>query len=266
MDACPRLLPITSGFMYAFSHPQAGCLFAGNLKRANTMNKKTVAFTVAAIGAVATLVAAVLPDLFKSHEQPSAAIQQTSTGTGAINVGHDATFNNTITKSAGEEAAERVQACEKQHGMKTALEKSESQEPNPNFKPNSIAKEERDQMINHTLFRICTWPSPAYADADGYYEIEVRLERGPTDDDASGTNFADIFTAPCQTLSVTYHFGQQGLYQNQPPLTISADTIVTVDDGKRWKGNAWDQPFSPDAGEFVVLHNYHYDIESAHCL
>ena len=71
---------------------------------------------MAVIGAVATLGAALISSLHGSKPQP-ASVEQTSSGDGAINVGHDAVINNTP-KSASEEAAERVQACEEHHGMK----------------------------------------------------------------------------------------------------------------------------------------------------
>lgn len=222
------------------------------------MSGKKVTIIVAVIGAVATIGAAAISNWNKSKE-PSPSIQQTASGAGAVNVGRDAVINNNITKSAGEEAAERVQACEVQHGMKTASEKSESLETTP------AANTEPGKTIDHITFRACTWPRSSAADGDGYLEIKVQSVDGPGDNDASGIDLADRIVAPCHQLTVAYQFGHMGAYENQTPFTISADTLVTVD-GKPWINENGALPFYPDAGEFVVLHSTHYMIQSANCL
>jgi hypothetical protein len=87
------------------------------------MTAKSVTITVAIIGAVATLGAALFSNLHQS-KQPPPTMQQTASGAGSINVGRDAVLRPNNIKNAGEEAAERVRACEMRHGMKTASEKN----------------------------------------------------------------------------------------------------------------------------------------------
>jgi hypothetical protein len=65
-------------------------------------------------------------------------------------------------------------------------------------------------------------------------------------------------------LIVAYQLETQGVYENEAPFTIKADTVVTQEDGKLWK-NDGSLPFYPGAGEFVVLHNSHYGLGSAKC-
>jgi hypothetical protein len=221
------------------------------------MTAKSVTITVAIIGAVATLGAAVLSNLHES-KAPSPTIQQTASGAGSINVGRDAVITTNNIKSAGEEAAERVQACEMQHGMKTASEKAESSETiRGNGGP--------DQFVEHTAFRSCAWPRSQYADGDGYLEIKVQTVQGPGESEASGTDDADRITAPCQQLIVAYQMGHMGAYENESPITITADTLVTSY-GEPWKNENGALPFYPDRGEFVVLHNGHHVIQSARCV
>jgi hypothetical protein len=222
------------------------------------MTAKSVTITVAIIGAVATLGAAVLSNLHESKAPPP-TIQQTASGAGSINVGRDAVITTNNIKSAGEEAAERVQACEAQHGMKTASEKTESTETIP------ARNGEPETFIEHTAFRSCVWPRSQYADGDGYLEIKVQSVDGPGESEASGTNRADRITAPCRQLMVAYQFEHMGAYENESPITITADTLVTSD-GKSWKNENGALPFYPDAGDFVVLRNDNHVIQSARCL
>jgi hypothetical protein len=221
-------------------------------------SSKKVTVAVAVIGAIATLGAALFSNWPKPKEQssPPPAIQQTSSGAGAINVGRDAVINNI--KSASEEAAERVQACEMQHGLKTASTRTESSETIP------ARSGEPEQFVEHIDFRSCAWPKSQYADGDGYLEIRVRTVRGPGEYEATGTTSADRITAPCQQLIVAYQMGTQGAYENEAPFTINADTVVTEEDGKLWKDDGA-LPFYPGAGEFVVLHNSHHGLGSAKC-
>ncbi len=222
------------------------------------MTAKGATIAVAVIGALATLGTALLANLNKSKEQSaSPSIQQTASGTGSINVGRDAVITNNI-KSEGEEAAERVQACEAQHGMKTAYERAESVETIP---ATNIADE---KVIGHYTFRSCNWPRSQYADGDGYLEIKVQSVDGPGESEASGMDEADRITAPCPQVTVTYQFGHMGAYENETPFTVNADTIMTVD-GKLWKNENGALPFYPDTGEFVVLRSGHYELESVKC-
>jgi len=221
------------------------------------MSAKTVTIAVAVIGAAATLGAALISNWDKGNDH-SPAIQQTANGQGAVNAARDAYVTNNISKSPGEEAAERVQACEGQHGMKTSTERKNWTETAPagNGGP--------EASVEHADFRSCEWPKSRYADADGFLEIKVSSVTGPGDFEASGVNMADRITAPCPQLTLSYQFGKQGDFQNEPSITVSADTIVTVD-GKPWTGAHQSLPFYPDEGEFVVLRNDSYEIASARC-
>jgi hypothetical protein len=65
-------------------------------------------------------------------------------------------------------------------------------------------------------------------------------------------------------LVVGYALGFQGGYGNETPFTINADTVVVRETQALWK-NDYSLPFYPDAGEFVVLHNGHYGLQTAKC-
>lgn len=69
---------------------------------------------------------------------------------------------------------------------------------------------------------------------------------GPGESEASGTNRADRITAPCRQLIVVYQFGSQGAYENERPITITADTLVTGY-GESWKNENGALPFYPEA-------------------
>lgn len=220
------------------------------------MSAKKGAITVAMIGAIATLGAAILSNLSKEQSPPN----QIASGTGSVNVGRDAIItNNNITKTPDAEAAERVQACEIRHGMNSASEKSRSFETIP------AKYSEPESFVTHISFRSCVWPKSSYADADGYLEIKVQSVQGPAEDEASGMDYADRIIAPCKQLKVAYQYGHMGYYQNGTPFTVTADTIVTLNEGL-WKDENGALPFYPEAGEFVVLHNGHNEISSAGCL
>ena len=221
---------------------------------------RNATIVVAVITAIGTLGAAYLASGHKSKEDapapPPAAIQQTSSGAGSINVGHDAVINNV--KSAGEEAAELVQACEQRHGMKMSSEKIESTETVP------ATAYDRQQEVEHIDFRSCTWPKSRYSDGDGFLQVSSRTVSGPGDYEATGTTFADRIKAPCEKLVVGYGFGSQGAFDREPPFTIKADTIMTGENAALWKSDNM-LPFYPDAGEFVVLHNSHDVLQRAEC-
>ena len=221
---------------------------------------KNILIVVAVIGAAATLGAALISSLGKPKDQ-AAGVQQTSSGDGAINVGHDAFIN--ATKTAGEEAAERVQACEEHHGMKTAFEKVEGpQKISPSDSPDDLMP----AFEFHTDFRYCTWPRTQYSDGDGYLEIKVATVNGPGESEASGTDDADRITAPCPQVVVTYQYGHMGEYHNLDPIAVSANAIVTTD-GKPWVQRESERPlpFYPATGEMVVLRSGHYGFEGVKC-
>jgi hypothetical protein len=167
-------------------------------------------------------------------------------------------------KSSAEEGAERAQACEVRHSMKTASEKTESNETIP-----AKFSGDHDQEVEHIVFRSCTWPRSRYADLDGYFEINVTTVDGPGDSEASGTNRADRISARCPQLRVAYGFGHMGDYKNLAPFVMTADTIATAY-GEHWTrpdGNVSGYlPFYPDRGEFVVLHNDNDVISIAECM
>jgi hypothetical protein len=221
------------------------------------MNAVKGTIIAATIAGIATLGAAVVPMLSGNKEQ-APSIQQNASGNG-VNVGRDYTVNANTTKSAGEEAAERVQACEVQHGMKTSSDKTQSDETIP------ATTVEPEKFIEHVQFRSCTWPVSRYADGDGYLEIKVQTVNGPGEDQASGTNEADRITAPCKQLRVAYQFGHMGDYKNLDPVTISADTVETIE-GRPFVNTQGALPFYPESGEFVMLHNGNNVIQSAKCI
>jgi hypothetical protein len=155
-----------------------------------------------------------------------------------------------------------VQACEVHHRMKTASEKTESDE--------TIAARfsgDQEQYVEHIVVRSCAWPRSRYADLDGYIEIKINSVDGHGDSEASGTNRADRISAPCPRLKVAYQFGHMGDYENLTPFIMTADTVATAY-GERWtRQNGSDSlPFYPERGEFVVLHNGNDLISIAACM
>lgn len=222
---------------------------------------KKIAIAVAVIGVAGTIGAALISNLHKSDNQPP-TIQQSSSGDGAINVAHDAVIN-TPGKSPGEEAAERVQACEEHHGMKTANERVKGYQ---NVSSNNESSNGQLEFEFHTDYRSCIWPRTQYSDGDGYLEIKVVEVNGVGDSEASGTDNADRITAPCPQIIATYQYGHMGEYRNLDPIRVSANAVVTVD-GKPWvkQDGEVDLPFYPETGEMVILASGHYGLESVKC-
>jgi hypothetical protein len=181
------------------------------------MESKKLAIVIALIGAAATLGAALIA-------KPSDSRSRTDEV----------------------EAAERVQACQAQHGMRRSFEA-------------------RQHSPEVTYFMSCSWPKERYADADGYLEIRVEVADGPGDSNASGENYADRITAPCPKIQVSYSFGSQGHSEHGSPFSVNADAIVDVE-GEAWTKSRADLPFYPERGEIVVLHNGRHGLDAVSCL
>lgn len=226
----------------------------------SSKGSKSGGIAVAVIAAVATLGAAWLAKSGNSKAEPAPApLQQTASGAGAMNIGHDAYITNY--KSPAEEGAERVQACEDRHKMKTASDSNESTETVPKS-PGALGPPEQ---VQHVDFRTCAWPKTQFSDGDGFSQIQLKTVSGPGEYEATGTTLADRFRAPCGKLSVGYGLGVQGYFENEKHLTLRADSIVVAPDGTPWK-NDGSLPFYPDEGDFTVLHNSHYRAQNAKCV
>ena len=224
----------------------------------SSKGSRNATIAAAVLAAVAALGVGWMERSGKSKAEP-AALQQTATGAGAMNIGHDAYITNY--KSPAEEGAERIQACEDRHKMKSASDSNESTE--------TVAKGSgaygQPEQVQHVDFRSCAWPRTPFSEGDGFSQIELRTVTGPGEFEASGTTLGDRFRAQCKKLSVGYGLGVQGYFENEKHLTLRADTIVVAPDGTPWK-NDGSLPFYPDEGDFTVLHNTHYRAQNAKCL
>ncbi|MFI5913311.1 Hsp70 family protein [Dactylosporangium sp. NPDC051541] len=147
------------------------------------------------------------------------------------------------------EAATKVPACERQHGM-------------------TKAKQSTGGDTGSWVFKGCEWPPTKLTDADGYSEIRSEREQGPGDSSASGTSAADRIDGPCDTFEVSYDYGHMGESRHLNPFKAPAGEIwiVTYDrDGEPWTGDRTTLPFYPVRNELVVLATDNYAITNIAC-
>jgi hypothetical protein len=118
------------------------------------------------------------------------------------------------------------------------------------------------------LFRGCTWPAPAGAEADGYTEIAVTSFDGPGESEAEGMTVANRVRSSCRDVELVYLFNNQGTFVQEDPTIISKGEIRRVEGGSVWiPGNAAEATaFAPRRDESIVMSNGRYKLDSARCL
>jgi hypothetical protein len=147
-----------------------------------------------------------------------------------------------------EAAANRVQNCERAHGMTKAQVVKTTDEGLP------------------YLFQYCVWPRPPYADTDGYIEISVVIEQGVAGAvEADGTSLVSRIRGSCNTYVLQYDFGKMGNSRHLPPFEATPGALLFGGEGDRYDGPKSDLKFYPPADEIDVLHNASYYLASASC-
>ena len=150
-------------------------------------------------------------------------------------------------QSAGAFAAQKVRSCMTLHHMTAASEIS--------FSSSTI-----------TVFARCSWPPPAWANQDGYSQINATMRPGPYYYEASDANFADYISGPnCHLFKLQYNFSFQGVSSTPPAFEAVAGMVTSEDHpGQPWTGKS-QYPY-PTKDEVVYLHNLNQMIRSAQCL
>jgi hypothetical protein len=126
--------------------------------------------------------------------------------------------------------------------------------------------QERSEEGGRLRFKVCQWPPPTYAQADGYSDVTVTGDRGPGTYEATDANYADRIVASCKDLQLAYSYQNMGVDEHQPPFAVSSGAVVTVL-GKPWVTNSpAPLPFYPNRGDVVVLRNSKYRLDFALCV
>ena len=122
------------------------------------------------------------------------------------------------------------------------------------------------QFVGESVkFAQCEWPPPAYAEADGYYEIEITAVEGPGRSEAEGETVVDRISAPCQRLRLSYSFAHMDVRERRT-FEVTADSIVTWE-GEPWRGNVpGDLKFYSERDEFVVVRSLRSTADSVTCV
>lgn len=102
-------------------------------------------------------------------------------------------------------AARRIIACERAHGLSLA----EEQRP-PRAGETSIALSALPAGASQVAFASCGWPPPPGADPDGYRAITVTTSNGPGLGDASNRDFVDRIESHCKVLRLSYIYELTG--------------------------------------------------------
>jgi hypothetical protein len=102
-------------------------------------------------------------------------------------------------------AARRIIACERAHGLSLAQEKRA-----PRAGETSIALSALPAGASQVAFASCGWPPPPGADPDGYRAITVTTSNGPGLGDASNRDFVDRIESHCKVLRLSYIYELTG--------------------------------------------------------
>ena len=151
------------------------------------------------------------------------------------------------------EVAEQVRLCMQQHGLSKA---------------HAILKDSfsiPEIPGDGTLFAECNWPPQPHSEPDGYSEIKVVNVAGPGLSEAEGSTEIDRFFAPCQTLTLSYSFGNQGNFEHLPSFVAEANAILTPE-GSRWQGDIHTLNFYPVRNEIIVVRNLSYRLDRVECV
>lgn len=155
-----------------------------------------------------------------------------------------------------ETAAERVESCMTQHGLKRATDFRQEK-----F---SRAHYESTGEYSRRVFASCDWPPGAGAERDGYSEVSVIAANGPGRDEASSANTLDRIRATCKKVEVAYTTGAQGVTERLPPFQVELGSVLSAYDGRPWKG---DSPFPyPERDEIVLLRDSKISLDTVRCV
>jgi hypothetical protein len=150
-------------------------------------------------------------------------------------------------------AAEQVRLCMQHYGLPAphaTLKEASSPLPSPG---------------DVTTFAECIWPPKHYSEPDGYSEIRVLNALGPGLSEAEGATELDRFLAPCQMITVSYSFGNQGNFEHLPSFVAEAGSIMTPE-GTPWQGELRTLNFYPERNEIIVVRNLSYVLDEVQCV
>ncbi|SEK49199.1 hypothetical protein [Rhodococcus maanshanensis] len=165
-------------------------------------------------------------------------------------VGIVVAFTGPLKPAEGEERKAAVEACMVRHGLDDPHEKNEG------------------GTAGTVLFRECTWPAPAGAEADGYTEIAVTSYDGPGESEAEGMTVANRVRSACRDVELVYLFNNQGTFVQADPTILSKGEIRRVEGGSVWipENETEAKAFTPRRDESIVMSNARYKLDSARCL
>lgn len=153
-----------------------------------------------------------------------------------------------MSKSPGQDDADdRVNLCMDNHGLESEFDRNEGN--------------------TGILFRQCTWPAPAGAEADGYAEVAVTSYDGPGESEAEGLTVADYVRSSCRDVELVYVFDSMGNITQEDVVTVSKGEIRRVEGGSIWspEDEAEASAFRPGRDESIIMSNHRYRLDSARC-
>jgi hypothetical protein len=138
-------------------------------------------------------------------------------------------------------AAERVQACQRAHGL--------------------AGQDSLTKTANGYIATSCTWPPSTYAEADGFTEIKVEsvYVRNTAPDNYS----IDRIVGPCKKFQAAYDFVIQGgtvihgpVFTASPGIVVDSDGAIYVEHPERFDNQLLRQMvgFSPARDELEVIY------------
>ena len=131
----------------------------------------------------------------------------------------------------------------------------------------SQKREHREQGEDSDAFLACEWPPPAYANPDGFSEINVAQVTGPGDYEATDATLTDRISLPpdCVNAEVAYTFGAQGDLEHLAPFILRPGDIRGA--LGEFEADEWENKldFYPDRNEAVVLHNANVALDYVRC-
>lgn len=120
---------------------------------------------------------------------------------------------------------------------------------------------------NRAEYRGCSWPAPAGADGDGFFQVTVVDSPGPGKNQAEGMTTAQTFSSTCQHLRLSYRFFDQGTFVEDRPRDLAKGEILRVEDGSVWHAADPDQAssFSLSVDQSIMMSNARYELDAVDC-
>lgn len=156
-------------------------------------------------------------------------------------------------------AEQMIARCEQAHGMRSAESTTEL--------PTIGDQSDPPRMKAATIFQQCTWP-PAGTGNDGYVQVRQMVTQGPDQADVGSAFYASVFSAPCNTLTITMQGVRPGLEDRRTEIRGRLNQMIETAGftGKVSGRSRSSLPVQPPPNTLVVLHNAMFAPTMATCV